>query len=131
MVKLANKPRHGLLGRPKYPAPLDAGEHMPHRVNSGFDDRKGYQAGETRRMGKHTGPGPKEDQRRREGAEGNGKGSAPPGESRSGKGVRGNPESHMEGRGGPGKFGKADAFKGKHSYPEDISHSDFERLGAK
>jgi hypothetical protein len=131
MVRLRqNTPHQGLLGKPRQKAPLDAGAHMPPRETSGFDDRKGYQAGDTRRMGKHTGPAPKEDQRRREGAEGNSKGSAPPGR---GKGVNGSPDSYLgtAGRGAPGKFGKADGFKGKHAYAEEISHNEFERLGAK
>jgi hypothetical protein len=122
----------GPYGHARQKSPLQAGAHIAQRETSGFSDRKGYEASESRRMGRHTGPAPKYDQRRSQGAEGNGKGSPPPGLGR-GKGIQGSPNSHLgtAGRGAPGKFGKGDGYKGRASYPEDISHSQFESLGAK
>lgn len=128
-----NRPQQGMgpYGKAHEKAPLKANTHMPQRESSGYSDRSGYEASESRRMGRNTGPAPKFDQNLRTGAEGNGKGSAPPGIGR-GKGVEGSPATHAAkaGRGGKGKFGKGDGFKGKQSYPEEISHNEFEKLGA-
>lgn len=129
-----NKPRHGLgeYGKQRQRAPLNAGEHMPQRIETGYDDRKGYGDSPERRNGEHKGKLPGGDTRRREGAEGNSKGSPPPGVKNQ-KAVRGNPDSHMgdAGRGGSGRHGKGDNFKGKATpMTEEPSHSWFERLGS-
>lgn len=129
-----NKPRHGLgeYGKQRQRAPLNAGEHMPQRIETGYDDRKGYGDSPERRNGEHKGKLPGGDTRRRHGAEGNSEGSPPPG-VKAKKGVRGNPDSHMgdAGRGGTGRVGKADSYKGRPTgYPEDVTHEAFEKLGA-
>jgi hypothetical protein len=86
-----------------------------------------------RRDGFHTGKSSKGDTSiLAESAAGNSKGSAPPGVGR-GKGVQGSPDTHLgtAGRGGTGRIGKGDNYKGAPTkYSEDISHSAFEKLGA-
>lgn len=101
-----------------------AGAHIPMRVNSLM-----HSAADGRHTGKagkgNTSILPKA-------AEGNGKGTTPPALS-SKPGVRGTLESHSgdSGRGGTGRIGKHDNFKGKPTaYTEDISHNAFEKLGA-
>lgn len=121
---------HGLMGRPSRMKPLKAGAHMPQRVSKGESDRHGYDGSEGRKNGRHTGKPAKEDQRRRYGPEGNGKGSPP---TRMGARGAGRLENHKgtSGRGGSGRVGKGDGYKGKPTaYSEDISHSAFEKLGA-
>lgn len=87
-------------------------------------------AASERRDGYHTGKPSKGDTNVRRGAEGNGKGSPPPGVGK-GSGVRGTPESHRVGQGGTGRIGKHDGYKGKPtSLPEDLGHGWFEKLGA-
>lgn len=129
-----NAPLHGMgeHGHASQKAPLKANAHTPQRVSTGNSDHKGYQGSADRRNGAHTGKLAKLDQNIRTGSQGNSKGSAPPGVGH-GKGVMGSPATHSAhaGRGASGKFGKADKFTGQHSYPEDISHAQFESLGAK
>jgi hypothetical protein len=168
-LKRSNQPLHGLGEHGSLHRKgglMGVGHHMPQRVESGFDDRKGYPEGpkppsrdharrpdkfpgtkgeqhrldaeqtsrsaQERRNGKNTFPAAKGDSRRREGMEGNGKGSPPPGIGQ-GMGVRGSPNTHLgtAGRGAPGRIGKSDSYKGKPTpYPEDITHDAFEKLGA-
>lgn len=128
----ANKPVHGLgeHGHPKRMGGLMAGEHMPQRHASGNSDARGYQQSSARQMGAHTGSLKQGDTRRRKGAEGNSKGSPPPGVS---KGKPASLEAHKgtSGRGGSGRIGKPDNWKGSApKMSEDISHSAFEKLGA-
>ena len=128
---MANKPIHGLgpHGKPKRMGGLMAGAHMPQRVNTGESDRKGYDGSEGRKNGRHTGAPAKGDSRRRHGAEGNGKGSPP---TKMGSRGAGSTSGHMgtSGRGGAGRVGKGDSYKGKPTaYPDEISHSQFEKLG--
>jgi len=121
---------HGPKGKPKRMGGLmGVGAHMPQRVNKGESDRHGYEGSEGRKNGRHTGKPAKPDSRRRYGPEGNGKGSPP---TKMGSRGAGSPSGHMgtSGRGGPGKVGKGDSYKGKPTaYSEDISHSQFEKLG--
>jgi hypothetical protein len=130
-----NVPHHapGLMGSPREKAPLKAGAHMPMRLTSGFNDSKGYQGSPTRRNGAHTGRAPKFEQGiLPNAAKPNAKGTAPP-PLGSKPGVRGTPDSHLgaAGRGGTGRIGKGDSYKGQPTkYSEDISHSSFEKLGA-
>lgn len=137
-LKRANQPQHGLGPHGKLPRGLmhpeggSAGAHVPQRITSGHEDRRGYQDSKERRNGEHSGKAAKGDSRKRSGAEGNAKGSPPPGIGK-GMGVRGSPDTHFgdAGRGGKGRVGKADNYKGRPtSYPEDITHQSFERLGA-
>lgn len=127
----SNKPRFGLgmNGKAAQKAPLKASAHVPLRTNSGYDDGSGYQGSPARRNGKQTGglmASGTSDTNVRKGAVGNAKGSAPPALGKTGKSVK-----SQEGRGAPGKLGKADAFKGMgKKLPESISHSAFEKLGA-
>ena len=128
---MANKPHHG-MSSPKRMRGLMAGDHLPQRTNTGYDDSKGYEGSSSRRLGKHTGAEAKGDSRRRSGPEGDSRGSAPPGVGK-GTGVRGSVSSHGgdAGRGDRGRLGKGDAYKGKPTaLSEDISHESFERLGA-
>lgn len=130
----ANTPHHGLgeFGHAKRMGGLMAGTHLPQRTNSGYDDCKGYSDnGQERRNGKQTGKLKAEgDTRRRKGAEGNAKGSAPPGISHT-KSASLADHKGTSGRGGPGRIGKPDNWKGSaQKLTEDISHSAFERLGA-
>lgn len=110
-----------------------AGAHLPMRTNSGFDDARGYEGSPKRRNGAHTGKAARGDTGLLgAAAKGNSKGTAPP-PLGSKPGVRGTPDSHLgtAGRGGTGRIGKADNFKGNPTeYPENISHSSFEKLGA-
>jgi len=83
-----------------------------------------------RRDGRHSGKPSRGDTSARKGAVGNGKGSAPPGVGK-GIGVRGTPESHRVGQGGPGKIGKSDGWKGHSAtMSEDLGSEWFEKLGA-
>ena len=108
---------------------------MPMRHNSGYDDHKGYTGGKERRQGKQTGhlkASGTSDTRRRQGAEGNSKGS-PPTRLTAHPSVRGTPDSHSgdAGRGGSGRHGKGDSFKGKATpLSESPSHDWFEKLGS-
>lgn len=131
-LRRANKPHHALgeHGKVHRLAGLMAGEHLPQRHNTGNSDAKGYQQSSIRQMGAHKGPLKEGDTRRRKGPEGLSKGSPPPGVTKGAKGV----ENHLgtSGRGGTGRHGKGDNFKGK---PTDLSESPtsawFESLGAK
>lgn len=123
----------GLMSRPRDRAPLNAGEHVPQKIESGYQDAKGYEDSHARRNGKQTGSIPPSDSRRRSGAEGNSKGSPPPGDNNRGKGVRGTPDTHLgtAGRGGSGRHGKGDSYKGKPTgMNEAPTHEWFERLGS-
>jgi len=100
-----------------------------HAINSKLSP-----AAFTRRDGRHTGKGAQGDQGLIKGGKekGNSFGTAPTARS-SKPGVRGSPDSHLgtAGRGAPGKHGRGDAWKGAPKrLSEDISHSDFESLGA-
>lgn len=137
-LKRTGVPKHGLGPHGKLPKGLMhpeggyTGEHMPQRITSGHEDRAGYQDSGSRRNGEHTGKAAKGDSRRKQGPEGNSKGSPPPGIGK-GMGVRGSPDTHYgdAGRGGTGRIGKSDAYKGAPTkYPEDISHESFEKLGS-
>jgi hypothetical protein len=111
---------------------MGVGEHLPQRRNVGNSDARGYQQSASRQMGAHKGPLKEGDTRRRQGPEGLSKGSPPPSVTAR-KGVRGNPDSHMgdAGRGGTGRHGKGDSFKGKPTaLSESPTHSWFESLGA-
>ena len=137
-----------------------AGAHLPQRTHTGVSDRKGYKGfpkprvrdvakkttlkypgtpDQLRAFGGEVAQGKaterrdgnrksaKEDSRKRNGPEGNSKGSPPGGRSGA------SPATHMgdSGRGGPGKIGSGDGFKGKARGPsEDLSPAWFERLGA-
>lgn len=126
-----NRPHHGLgeHGKVRRMAGLMAGEHLPQRHNVGNSDAHGYQQSATRQMGAHKGPLKEGDTRRRTGPEGLSKGSRPPGVSRGARGV----DNHLgtSGRGGSGRHGKGDNFKGKAT---DMSESPtsawFEKLGS-
>jgi hypothetical protein len=134
-LKRANKPVHGLGEHGKASRKgglMGVGEHLPQRHNVGNSDARGYQQSSARQMGAHKGPLKEGDTRRRQGPEGLSKGSPPPGVTAK-KGVRGNPDSHMgdAGRGGTGRVGKADNYKGKPTeLSESPSHAWFESLGA-
>lgn len=107
-----------------------AGAHLPQRVKSGHSDAKGYQSSAERRNGEHTGSLKSGDTRVRKGAEGNSKGSPPPGVSKGAKHLA----THMgdSGRGGAGRHGKGDNFKGRATdLSESPSSAWFEQLGAK
>lgn len=131
----SNKPHHGMgeFGHAKRMGGLmGVGEHVPQRINTGYDDRKGYSDnGHERRNGKQTGKLKSEsDTRRRIGPEGNAKGS-PPTNLKSGKPASLEAHKGTSGRGGPGRIGKPDNWKGgARKLSEDISHSAFEKLGA-
>ena len=90
-------------------------------------------AASARRNGFHTGKPSKGDTSLIKGEnKGNSFGTAPTALS-SKPGVRGSPDTHMgnAGRGGTGRIGKHDAYKGAPTkYSEDISHASFEKLGA-
>lgn len=132
-LKRANAPHQGLGEHGKVHRKgglMGVGEHLPQRHNVGNSDARGYQQSAGRQMGAHKGPLKEGDTRRRSGPEGLSKGSPPPGVT---KGVRG-VENHMgdSGRGGAGRHGKGDSYKGKPTeMSETISHDAFERLGAK
>jgi hypothetical protein len=130
----ANKPQHGMShARPREMRGLMEGAHMPMRDHSGVSDAKGYKDSPARRNGEHTGKSARGDSSRLPAAaKGNSKGTAPPA-LKAHPGVRGTPDSHQgdAGRGGTGRIGKHDSYKGKPTkYSEDISHDAFERLGA-
>ena len=135
-LRRANKPVHGLgeHGHAQRKGGLmGVGEHLPQRHNVGNSDARGYQQSAARQMGRHVGPLKEGDTRKRQGPEGLSKGSPPPGVTAR-KGVRGNPASHMgdSGRGGTGRHGKGDNFKGKATdMSENPSSAWFEKLGAK
>jgi hypothetical protein len=128
-LKMANKPHHGEgeHGRQSRKGNPGGGTHLPQRVNTGG------LMGPDRDIGKHSGRAAKGNSSiLPKGAQGNAKGLAPTALSTK-PGVRGSPDSHLgtAGRGGTGRIGKHDAYKGKPTkYSEDISHSAFERLGA-
>jgi hypothetical protein len=128
--------------------PREAGHYHPldTRVSSGgtrglmgdiSDTRRAgaettSRGGSARRDGYHTGKPSKGDTSLLKGNVGNSHGTAPPGVG-TGKGVRGTPDTHLgtAGRGGTGRIGKHDAYKGAPTkYPEEISHASFEKLGA-
>lgn len=132
-LRRANKPHHGLgeHGQVHRKSGLmGVGEHLPQRHNGGNTDARGYQQSAARQNGRHTGPLKEGDTRKRKGPEGNSKGAPPPGVTKGAKGV----ESHLgtSGRGGTGRHGKGDNFKGRAT---DMSESPtsawFEQLGAK
>lgn len=130
----ANRPHHGLgeHGHANRIGGLMAGAHLPLRTNTGYDDRKSYSDnGQERRNGKQSGKLKSEsDTRRRIGPEGNGKGS-PPTNLKSGKPASLEAHRGTSGRGGTGRIGKPDNWKGSApKMSEDISHSAFEKLGA-
>lgn len=131
----ANQPQHGLgeHGRGRERGGLMAGAHLPMRDHSGVSDARGYKGSATRRNGEHTGkPARGDSSHLPAAAKGNSKGTAPP-PLKAHPGVRGSPDSHLgdAGRGGTGRIGKSDAYKGKPTkYAEDITHDAFERLGA-
>jgi hypothetical protein len=130
---MPNHPRHGLMGIPKERSALNAGAHVPQKIESGYKDSNGYEDSHARRNGKQTGSIPPGDSRKRVGAEGNSKGSPPPGVGKGGKGVRGTPQTHLgtAGRGGSGRHGKGDSYKGKPTgMTESPSSEWFERLGS-
>lgn len=135
-LRRANKPVHGLGEHGSVHRKgglMGVGEHLPQRHDVGNSDARGYQQSAARQMGRHVGPLKEGDTRKRQGPEGLSKGSPPPGVTAR-KGVRGNPDSHMgdAGRGGTGRHGKGDSYKGQPtSYSETISHDAFEKLGAK
>lgn len=119
----ANQPQHGMgpHGKPSRMGGLMAGEHMPQKITS-----SGISSGNERRNGKHTGS-----LKVTERAGANGSGSPPPGVNRS---LPASLAAHKgdAGRGGPGRHGKADCFKGKATaMSESPSSSWFEKLGAK
>lgn len=133
-LKRANTPHHGLGEHGSVHRKgglMGAGEHLPQRHNVGNTDARGYQQSATRQMGQHKGPLKEGDTRRRKGPEGNSKGSPPPG---VGKAMPASVEAHLgdAGRGGTGRHGKGDNFKGRAT---DLSESPnsawFEQLGAK
>lgn len=79
-------------------------------------------------LGRHSGPAARFDQNARKSAAGNGLGS-----TLHNGGRRGTPDSHLgtAGRGGAGRLGKHDAYKGRATpLSESISHEQFEKLGA-
>src|SRR5277367_5966431 len=131
-LKMANKPHHGVgpHAKPREMKGLMAGAHVPQRIISGNSDARGYQDSPSRRNGRHTGRPARGDTGLVK--SGNSEGTAAPGIGK-GKGVQGSPDSHLgnAGRGGTGRIGKGDSYKGAPTkYPEDISHSAFERLGS-
>jgi hypothetical protein len=137
-LRRANVPHYGLgpHGSPKRLRGLMAGDHLKQRDTSGDDDHRGYKGSSVRRNGALAGgklnANATSDTRRRSGAEGNGRGSPAPGVGK-GRDVRGTPDSHLgtAGRGGAGRHGKADNFKGRATdMSESPSHSWFEKLGA-
>jgi hypothetical protein len=116
----------GPRGTPKQKAPLNAGAHMPMRHSGSL-----MESPAVRRNGKHTGQIPPADTNMLPAKDkGNSKGTAPP---TLGNVSRGTLDKHLgdSGRGGTGRIGKHDGFKGQPTkYTEDISHSAFEKLGA-
>ena len=136
------------IGRESGKAPRYAREHGYYHPISTQNPTRGYDqdvarsglmgrevptgAASARRDGFHTGKASRGDSNIRKGAEGNGQGSAPPGVGK-GQGRRGTPDSHLgtAGRGGTGKFGKGDSYKGKPTnYSEEPGHNWFEKLGS-
>jgi hypothetical protein len=97
------------------------------------DDARAVKSAERARhspltLGRHSGHPARFDQNARKSAAGNGLGS-----KLENGGRRGTPDSHLgtAGRGGPGRLGKHDAYKGKATpLSESISHAQFEKLGA-
>jgi hypothetical protein len=86
-----------------------------------------------RRDGYHSGKASKGDTSLLKGANKGNSHGTPPTALSARPGVRGSPDSHLgtAGRGGTGRIGKHDAYKGAPTkYTEDISHSSFEKLGA-
>lgn len=137
-LNLGNKPHHGMgqFGRGSRQGGLmGTGTHLPQRTTTGVSDRHGYDGStgnDQRATGKQSGKA-RGDQRKRNGAEGLGKGSPPPG-TKSQMGVRGTPDTHLgtAGRGGTGKLGGADSFKGRNKpLSENPTSAWFESLGAK
>lgn len=134
-LKRANAPHHGLGEHGKVQRKgglMGVGEHLPQRHNVGNSDARGYQQSAARQMGRHVGPLKEGDTRKRQGPEGNSKGAPPPGVTTR-KGVRGNPDSHMgdAGRGGTGRHGKSDSYKGAPTKLSESPTSEwFEKLGA-
>lgn len=127
-----NRPHHGLgeHGKVRRMSGLMAGEHLPQRHNVGNTDARGYQQSASRQMGAHKGPLKEGDTRRRNGPEGLSKGSPPEKITKGANGVK----NHLgtAGRGGSGRLGKADNFKGNPTeLSESPSHSWFESLGSK
>lgn len=124
-----NKPKNGMgmYGTPKQMKPLNASASMPMRLNSGYDDAKGYQSTEDRRNGKQTGGLMSGDSNKSKVGTGNAKGTPPPKLGKVSKATM----NKQIGRGYGGRTGGADQNKGKaKSLPESISHSAFEKLGA-
>lgn len=132
-LRRANQPHHGLGEHGSVHRKgglMGVGEHLPQRHNSGNSDHKGYQQSPARQMGQHKGPLKEGDTRKRKGPEGNSKGSPPPGVTHGAKGV----DNHLgtSGRGGSGRHGKGDNFKGKPTAMSESPNSAwFEQLGAK
>lgn len=127
-----NRPHHGLgeHGKVRHMSGLMAGEHLPQRDSAGNSDARSYQQSASRQMGAHKGPLKEGDTRRRKGPEGLSKGSPPPGVTKGAKGVESN--LGTSGRGGAGRHGKGDNFKGKPTeLSESPGHSWFESLGSK
>jgi hypothetical protein len=131
-----NVPHHGEgpYGRPRTRGLMggSAGAHVPQKIESGYRDSSGYQGSPERRNGRHTGKLRDGDTRPRSGSEGNSRGSPPPGVGK-GKGQRGTPDTHLgtSGRGGSGRRGKGDNYKGKATdLSESPSHEWFEKLGS-
>lgn len=124
-----NKPHHGLglLGHAVDKKPLKANAHVPQRTNSGNSDRHGYQGSASRRNGAHTGSIPPGNTGKPKGAVGNGHGSAPGGR----RGETLTPASVSDhGRGGPGKIGGHDGWKGKpKTITDTMTAKQFEALG--
>lgn len=126
----ANTPHHGLgeHGKAHRMGGLMAGAHMPQKVtatgiSSGTERRNGKQSGSLKTDGTS-------DTRVRKGPEGNSKGSPPPGVAKT-LGASLSNHKGTDGRGGRGKIGQGDSFKGRDSkMTESISHSAFEKLGA-
>jgi hypothetical protein len=112
-----NTPHHGLglHGRAREKRPVKAGAHLPQRNHSGYDDSRGYEGSDHRRMGKISTPLPKAPVAKGRNAHGTGPDRAG-GETLSAKKAR-------KGRGGTA------TVQGK-GLNASISHAAFEKLGA-
>ncbi len=107
---------------------LDRDTADTHRFN-----RAAHTVRDMGKLGEGRATAPQGDSSKRRGPVGNSQGSSPPGVGK-GTGVRGSTDSHLgtTGRGDKGRLGMHDGHKGKQpkALSENLSHAWFESLGA-